>query len=233
MKDPKVLLSALLEKQNELNNLTNGEEWTSGFTNIGKVINWDRCMYMESCELMDSFPWKHWKDVSKFPDLDNARIEVVDLWHFLLSKTITLGAEDQVLHAITGMKTNAVSTQVQIGSNLILELNDSFLRAINGPDVVELMNRLIELQAALGMSLKEVHDLYMIKNFLNRFRQENGYAEGTYIKHFNVTVNGELSTWEDNTLLVKYVDKEKDLELGITKFKEAYKAYDPKVGITI
>ncbi len=52
-------------------------------------------MQQEIAELVDSVPWKWWAKYQKF-DEQNARVEVVDLFHFLISLAQTLGmsAED-------------------------------------------------------------------------------------------------------------------------------------------
>lgn len=59
------------------------------------VLNYTRAMQQELAELVDSVPWKWW---AKYQDFDeqNARVEVVDLFHFLVSMAQTLGmsAED-------------------------------------------------------------------------------------------------------------------------------------------
>lgn len=59
------------------------------------VLNYCRAMSQEIAELTDSVPWKWW---AKYQTLDeqNARVEVVDLFHFLISLAQVLGmsAED-------------------------------------------------------------------------------------------------------------------------------------------
>ena len=59
------------------------------------VLNYSRAMQQELAELIDSVPWKWW---AKYQELDeqNARVEVVDLFHFLISLAQVLGmsAED-------------------------------------------------------------------------------------------------------------------------------------------
>jgi dimeric dUTPase (all-alpha-NTP-PPase superfamily) len=54
------------------------------------VLNYTRAMTQEIAELTDSVPWKWWAKYQKF-DLQNARVEVVDLFHFLISLAQTLG----------------------------------------------------------------------------------------------------------------------------------------------
>jgi dimeric dUTPase (all-alpha-NTP-PPase superfamily) len=59
------------------------------------VLNYSRAMQQELAELIDSVPWKWWAKYQKF-DEQNARVEVVDLFHFLISLAQVLGmsAED-------------------------------------------------------------------------------------------------------------------------------------------
>lgn len=59
------------------------------------VLNYCRAMSQEIAELTDSVPWKWWAKYQTF-DRQNARVEVVDLFHFLISLAQVLGlsAED-------------------------------------------------------------------------------------------------------------------------------------------
>jgi len=71
---------------------------TAGMTDEEKikwVLNYTRALQQEAAELVDSVPWKWWAKYQKF-DEQNARVEVVDLFHFLVSIAETLGmsAED-------------------------------------------------------------------------------------------------------------------------------------------
>ena len=54
------------------------------------VLNYCRAMSQEIAELTDSLPWKWWAKYQKF-DVQNARVEVVDLFHFLISAAQILG----------------------------------------------------------------------------------------------------------------------------------------------
>ena len=59
------------------------------------VLNYCRAMSQELAELTDSVPWKWWAKYQQY-DRQNARIEVVDLFHFLISlaQVVGLSAED-------------------------------------------------------------------------------------------------------------------------------------------
>jgi predicted phosphodiesterase/NTP pyrophosphatase (non-canonical NTP hydrolase) len=48
------------------------------------VLNYSRAMVQEVAELTDCVPWKWWASYQKF-DKQNARVEIVDLLHFLIS----------------------------------------------------------------------------------------------------------------------------------------------------
>jgi len=75
------------------------------------ILNYTRAMQQEMAELVDSVPWKWWAKYQKF-DEQNARVEVVDLFHFLVSLAQTLGmSADDVYQAY--LKKNAVNHQRQ------------------------------------------------------------------------------------------------------------------------
>jgi len=48
------------------------------------ILNYTRALSQELAELTDSVPWKWWAKYQKF-DLQNARVEIVDMLHFLVS----------------------------------------------------------------------------------------------------------------------------------------------------
>jgi dimeric dUTPase (all-alpha-NTP-PPase superfamily) len=75
------------------------------------VLNYTRAMQQELAELVDSVPWKWWARYQQF-DRQNARVEVIDLFHFLVSLAQTLGmSADDVYQAY--LKKNTVNLQRQ------------------------------------------------------------------------------------------------------------------------
>ena len=75
------------------------------------VLNYCRAMSQEIAELTDSVPWKWWAKYQKF-DAQNARVEVVDLFHFLISLAQVLGmSADDVFAAY--VKKNEVNFKRQ------------------------------------------------------------------------------------------------------------------------
>jgi dimeric dUTPase (all-alpha-NTP-PPase superfamily) len=75
------------------------------------VLNYCRAMSQEIAELTDSVPWKWWAKYQQF-DEQNARVEVVDLFHFLVSLAQVLGmSADDVFQAY--VKKNEVNFRRQ------------------------------------------------------------------------------------------------------------------------
>ncbi len=75
------------------------------------ILNYCRAMTQEIAELTDSVPWKWWAKYQKFDD-QNARVEVVDLFHFLISAAQVLGmSADDVFQAY--VKKNEVNFKRQ------------------------------------------------------------------------------------------------------------------------
>lgn len=83
------------------------------------ILNYCRALSQEVAELTDSVPWKWWARYQKY-DKQNARVEVVDMFHFLVS-----------------------------------------------------------LAQVLGMSARDIFDIYTEKNKVNFRRQESGYDAKT------------------------------------------------------
>lgn len=75
------------------------------------VLNYTRAMTQEIAELVDSVPWKWWAKYQKF-DVQNARVEVVDLFHFLISIAQVLGMSADDVHQAY-VKKNQVNHQRQ------------------------------------------------------------------------------------------------------------------------
>jgi dimeric dUTPase (all-alpha-NTP-PPase superfamily) len=87
------------------------------------VLNYCRAMTQEIAELTDSVPWKWWAKYQKF-DEQNARVEVVDLFHFLISIAQVLGmSADDVFQAY--MKKNEVNFKRQESGYAVKDHHDS------------------------------------------------------------------------------------------------------------
>ncbi|MDR1906932.1 MAG: dUTPase [Puniceicoccales bacterium] len=54
------------------------------------ILKYSRALQQELAELVDSVPWKWWKKQQQF-DEKNAKVEVIDLMHFIISAGQVLG----------------------------------------------------------------------------------------------------------------------------------------------
>ena len=87
------------------------------------ILNYTRAMTQEMAELTDSVPWKWWAKYQKF-DEQNARVEVVDLLHFLISMAQVLGmSADDVFAAY--VKKNEVNLKRQETGYVAKDHDDS------------------------------------------------------------------------------------------------------------
>jgi dimeric dUTPase (all-alpha-NTP-PPase superfamily) len=75
------------------------------------LLNYCRAMTQEIAELTDSVPWKWWAKYQKI-DRQNARVEIVDLFHFLVSAAQVMGmTPDDVFDAY--VKKNQINHERQ------------------------------------------------------------------------------------------------------------------------
>ena len=61
------------------------------------ILNYVRAMQQELAELTDSVPWKWWASYQEF-DKQNAKVEIVDLFHFLISLAQVMGMSAKDVH---------------------------------------------------------------------------------------------------------------------------------------
>ena len=199
-------IKEMLSMQNTLNEMTNGMDWRSGVTQLGKTINWRRCIVMETAELIDSYPWKHWKAVDAQIDIENVRVELVDIWHFLLS----LALEHVELDEATDLLSDALKNHQLDDSNELtviqqIEKHEAMMLLALKHDAVTAEYLSLLTQAFFDscevaqLSFEQMYQIYMAKNVLNKFRQDHGYKEGTYIKEWN----GK----EDNVVMFEVIEQ--------------------------
>lgn len=224
----KILL--MLQLQNQLNDATNGEDWTKGTTKNKRVINWRRCIYMECAEMIDSFSWKHWKSLNQEADWDNLQIEVIDVWHFIISLAIENysqnlrgGIEDLALNIIdlsAFSKIDAQNTKHDLQERVITKVENIMRLSLaeGSLELEKLIEEFFDLAIMSGLDLQSLYRLYVGKNVLNQFRQDNGYKDGTYLKVWN----GE----EDNVVMKRIWEANGDIKPDML-YKELSKIYLP------
>ena len=173
----------LLQKQ--LNDETNGEVWIKGYTKENREISWYRAIYMEVAEAIDSFNWKHWKNIDDEPDWDNIRVELVDIWHFVMSESIRI--EDQsYANKYLNMKAKDdydIDALISLLEMMLkLSITSSIDKEVN--NIREITDTFFTIISHLGVDVEDLYKRYVVKNQLNTFRQKNGYKDGSYIKNW-------------------------------------------------
>jgi hypothetical protein len=194
-------------------------------------LNWARAIRAELFETIDSFNWEWWK--VKPNDLQNAEVELVDTFHFLIShilsstnknKEINIVAEYtfalayakeiEYLRAPQQFNPEAFYEKCELLMSQSLMTNQQSLMILT----------FTELWLSLGLTIIDLIKLYRAKNILNEFRQHNGYKKGNYIK-----IWGEE---EDNVICwriakqLNYKDGSQFRETLYTKLEETYKMFN-------
>jgi len=217
----------MLKLQQQLNDATNGENWEKGITKNGKRIDWKRCTYLECAELIESYPWKHWKNIDAEPDYANIQIEAVDIWHFIMSQGLedykmkNLGSIEALAEHIQTLPNYAqFTTEITATTKNYyeqIEVVEVLMKTLFCDDSTEkLMEAFLDVAIQSGLNLDRLYRLYVGKNILNQFRQDHGYKEGRYIKIWN----GE----EDNVTMQAVLAKQSDItpEALYRALEEAY-----------
>ncbi len=188
------LIEQMLRLQQRLNDDTNGAGWEAGVTKEGKLISWKRCIYMECAELIDSFPWKHWKNISAPVDKENVAVEIVDIWHFVMSLGLEIASTERKSLATLASDITAVSGFSEFSKEPFNIDNYNAYEIINDVEIIinrcsgfnldfgDLLRDYFRLSLKCGVNLRRLFEVYMGKNVLNKFRQDHGYKEGTYLK---------------------------------------------------
>lgn len=192
----------MFNMQSRLNTITNGDDWKSGETSEGRNINFYRCIYMEAAEAIDSFNWKHWKDIESGHDWKNAIVEVIDIWHFLMSAILMEGKIDLVRDLEFKSPVSEPNPDI-----LIAHLEKIIKQSINSIDVEDtkindILTTFLDILSESGVSGDALYVKYIAKNQLNIFRQDHGYKEGTYIKIWDAI--------EDNVIAQSIMERHPD-----------------------
>jgi len=146
-----------------------------------------RAVVVEGAEAMEHHGWKWWK--KQHCDLGQLQMELVDIWHFTLSHILLLtgGDEQQALELL--MQQLEQDQQIKFDNKTINIKELDLISKLELKIALAAVRRVsVPLFAALledcQMSWKDLYCQYVGKNVLNFFRQDHGYKEGTYDKHW-------------------------------------------------
>ena len=157
----------MLEMQDAMNSKVN-PDWR----NAGS--EWYRAIWTECAEMLDHYGWKWWKHQQ--PDMDQVKLEIVDIWHFAMSDLL-----------IKGESTEEVAARIEAELPCPVEARD-IRQSIESLALVTLQTKSAHvpefagLMQCAGLEFDDLFRRYVGKNVLNFFRQDHGYKDGSYIK---------------------------------------------------
>ena len=174
-----------------------------------------RAVAIEGAEAIEHHGWKWWKKKEK--DLPQLQMELIDIWHFILSEILlrNSGNLDASLAALMILLDSA-------NTQKIIDFDDQQY-SIDELDLLTKLELLIALSVVRRIELSlfqsimskcqigwlDLYRQYVGKNVLNMFRQDHGYKDGSYQKIWNGR--------EDNEYLVEIIGS---LDPNQAKFKD-------------
>ena len=188
-------LLTMLDMQDAMNSRVN-PEWRQAQS------EWYRAIWTECAEMLEHYGWKWWKHQT--PDLDQVRLELVDIFHFAMSDYLLREADTgAVVERITrelsqpGTLKDIPCAIEALAQSTIANQSMSFSGFAN-------------VMKLIDMDFDQLYRLYVGKNVLNFFRQDHGYKDGSYIKIWNGL--------EDNEHLTELLN---DLDSDAANFKDS------------
>lgn len=183
-------------------------------------LNWYRAIWMEAAEAVDSTPWKWWKKGET--DMANLEVELVDIWHFIMSYLMESNIDIKNTSNYSYLfEDGRVDLDIDVAevlediSLLALEKNRDF-----GIDQ-SLIPMFLYAWKSIGRSVEDLYKSYIIKNCLNKFRQDNGYKTGTYIKLWKK----DDGVVEDNVIAWELASTLENVNMFNTLYKELENYY--------
>lgn len=179
-------LAYMLDRQRAVNDGTRPEWKTAGF-------KWSRAVAVEGIEGLAHFDsWKWWKNSN--PDIAQAVLELVDIWHFALSWLMCRfeifdGNDETLQQAVMLRIVKALhAVSLRPDSDFTAEGMNQAWERLSGNAALGLkfdMEAFFLLCAGLGVSLDDLFKRYVLKGTLHNFRQRHGYKEGLYLKQWS------------------------------------------------
>lgn len=198
----------MLQLQDQINSQVN-PDWKSA----GQ--DWPTAVFVETAEMIESYGYKWWK--KQTPDMDNVRLELVDIWHFFMSGII----EDAHLNnELTKLPPNIFESmsapqQEDVGELTFQYLSNFMSSCFTNQKYGVACACFAQLCDRAELSWEQLYSIYIAKNALNAFRANNGYKEGTYKKIWLTdNIDGDK---EDNYFLMEHIKT-----LDITKTEDLY-----------
>jgi len=172
------MLLAMLDLQDSMNKKIDAD-W------LGKRHAYLRAVLVEATEALEHYGWKWWKKQS--PDIAQLRIELIGIWHFVLSEYLLRAGGDKAAAVKTMLAEWTADDALDFDgtryelSSLDMRQQLELLAALAA--VRRLCMPLVaRLFAACDLPPAVLFRDYVSKNVLNHFRQDRGYKSGEYKK---------------------------------------------------
>lgn len=157
----------MLEMQDAMNAHVNPEWRQAGNA-------WYRAIWTECAEMLDHYGWKWWKHQQ--PDLEQVRLELVDILHFAMSDYLLQDSDNDIVAARIEAELSDPRQSTDIRSAIeIMAQSTIAQQSMHFSDFANIM-------ALIEMDFDQLYRTYVGKNVLNFFRQDHGYKDGSYIK---------------------------------------------------
>lgn len=173
----KAKIKEMLVLQDEINRVVT-EDWKQ------QGYPWYRAAMVESIEMLEHFGFKWWK--KQTPDMAQVHLELVDIWHFMLSHYLE---QSDSLESLADL----------LSPNESHQSDSDDLRALIDTFVGELASKkhfntdvFYNMLSVTGLTFDDLYLQYIGKNTLNRFRQHNGYKDGSYVKIWDGLEDNEV-----------------------------------------
>jgi dimeric dUTPase (all-alpha-NTP-PPase superfamily) len=135
--------------------------------------DWFRAIWIECAEAMEQVPggYKWWKKSNG--DVAKLQMELVDIWHFILSAYIRSG-----IRRVTWKED---FDRAYCFKSPCSAIDDLARQALN-KDVHNVLFSFMSACKLFNLTYNRLYELYAGKYTLNHFRWDNGYIDGTYRK---------------------------------------------------
>lgn len=168
----KTQLTTMLGLQDKLNSVINPDWRKANYP-------WHRAIMVEAVECLEHVGWKWWK--KQEPDFAQAKIELVDIWHFILSMRLESCSGDAGW-AAESIEHMFGSAPVEVHQSIQAKIDALVAAAARG---LISESAFVGLMRDFELTWDQLYATYIAKNVLNMFRQDHGYRAGSYRKDWN------------------------------------------------
>lgn len=168
-------LATMMALQDEINAATHSS-WRE------RKFPWYRSIWIGCAEMMGHLGCESNGDSQK-PNMDQVRLEIVEIFHSGLSIMIQNANPSQFLELAMRIGTPLFEPTAGAQTDIRCAVESFAEKTL--ADKHFHPNQFSRLMALSGMSFDDLYCMYVGKNVLIKFRQDHGYAHGSYVKAWN------------------------------------------------